>query len=264
MNISRPIFRLVPLVAAGLFLFLGEVENQARPPGERSTVRGRVERFTTGPKGETDGAVLDDGTWLHWPPHMQNRFTAILKKGDRVRATGRMEAGPKGDSHFEVEVVTNVRTNETAENPNYANGPPPRGKKARMRRARGEEVRTVRGKVQRFTSAPKGETDGALLDDGTWLHWPPHMQNRFASILRKGDPVRATGWIKTGKKGDTRFEVQSVTNLRSNQTTANPDFPLPQRIVAPLRPADREQRLRDLEDQVEQLRREIQKLRREK
>jgi hypothetical protein len=132
------------------------------------------------------------------------------------------------------------------------------------------EFMTLRGTVKEFTTAPKGEVDGAMLDDGTWLHWPPHVQDRFSAILKRGDPIRATGRTETGRRGDTHFEVQSVTNLRTNASADNPDFadgpprrPDPRR-VAPPPPPDREQRLRDLENQVEQLRREIERLRREK
>jgi hypothetical protein len=132
------------------------------------------------------------------------------------------------------------------------------------------DTSTVRGEVERFTTAPMGETDGAMLDNGTWLHWPPHMQDRFANILSKGDQVRATGRTETGPAGDTHFEVQSVTNLRTNAMAENPVFasgpvpPPPGRGAAAGRPADREQRLRDLEEQVDRLLQEIQRLRREK
>jgi len=216
---------------------------------------------------------------------MQDRFANILKEGDRVRATGRTETGPAGDTYFEVQNVTNLRTKDTVDNPDYANGPPPpppgrRGRAGpptpplgpdrRPARADNSEVSTARGKVDRFTTAPRGETDGAVLDDGTWLHWPPHMQARFTDVLKEGDRVRATGRTETGPAGDTHFEVQSVTNLRSNAKAKNPDFddgpppPPPGRGVARGQPADREQRLRDLEDQVDQLRQEIQRVRREK
>jgi hypothetical protein len=106
-----------------------------------------------------------------------------------------------------------------------------------------------------------------VLDDGTWLHWPPHMEDRFKDILKEGDRVRATGRTETGPAGDTHFEVQSVTNLRTDAKAENPNFavgpppPPPGRAAVPGRAADREQRLRDLEDQVEQLRQEIQRLR---
>jgi hypothetical protein len=127
----------------------------------------------------------------------------------------------------------------------------------------------VRGRIENFTTAPRGEVDGAVLDDGTWLHWPPHMQTRFADILKEGDRVHATGRTETGPAGDTHFEIQSVTNLRTNATAENPDYadgpPLRgARRVAPGRAADRDQRVRALEDQVEQRRREIRRLRRER
>src|SRR5260370_9010212 len=109
-NISLILRRIImgimtAIFAAGTFLLLTLcVLAQAQPSGDAgvSTARGTVQRFTTAPRGEVDGAVLDDGTWLHWPPHMQDRFTGILKEGDRVRATGRPETGPAGDPHFEV------------------------------------------------------------------------------------------------------------------------------------------------------------------
>src|SRR5438132_1239836 len=132
------------------------------------------------------------------------------------------------------------------------------------------DTSTVRGKVERLTTAPMGETDGAVLDNGTWLHWPPHMQGRFANILRKGDRARATGRAETGPAGDTHFEVQHVTNLRTNAKAENPDFANvpssqpPRGGVALSRASDREQRLQDLEEQIEQLRQEIQRLRRER
>jgi len=87
--------RLTPLVAGSLLLLLAAAESTAQPPrgADTSTMRGKVERFTTAPRGEVDGAVLDDGTWLHWPPHMQDRFAGMIKEGDRVRATGRTETG---------------------------------------------------------------------------------------------------------------------------------------------------------------------------
>ena len=80
-----------------------------------------------------------------------------------------------------------------------------------------------------------------MLDDGTWVHWPPHLEGRFAKIAAKGDRVRATGFWETGPEGDTKFEVQTLANL----TTDGNDLP----------PADkagkagtREERLRRLED----------------
>ncbi len=130
------------------------------------------------------------------------------------------------------------------------------------------DVSPVRGTIERFTNAPMGEVDGAVLDDGTWLHWPPQMQGRFKSVLKAGDAVRATGRTETGPAGDAHFEVRTVTNLRTNAMAENPDFasapPAPPERVTPGRPGDLEQRVRDLENQVSELRRELRRMQRER
>src|SRR5262249_52620091 len=86
---------------------------------------------------------------------------------------------------------------------------------------------TVRGTVRDLTSAPKGETDGATLDDGTWIHWPPHLADRFTDIVRKGDRLRVLGRWETDKKGDTKLKASTVTNLRTGKVAKNPDLPAP-------------------------------------
>jgi hypothetical protein len=114
-----------------------------------------------------------------------------------------------------------------------------------------------------------GEVDGAILDDGTVIHWPPHLADRFSTLVARGDRVRASGWLEPGPAGDSHFEVQSLTNLRTggiarvdglnsppNGANGSTDFAAP---------ADRannvERRLKALEDQIAKLHEEIQKLR---
>ncbi len=120
-----------------------------------------------------------------------------------------------------------------------------------------------------MTTAPKGEVDGAVLDSVTRLHWPPHMQDRFASIVKPGDEVRASGRTITGPAGDTHFEVANVTNIKTNAKAENPDFEAGPAAVAggphPPEALDAPQveaRLRDLQSQIDALRREIDRLRR--
>jgi len=230
--------------------------------------------------GEIDGAVLDDGTVIHWPPHLADRFSAIVTRGDRIQAVGRMETGPAGDTHLEVQTVTNLRTNDSRENDALPPGdprrrplPPPPGPR-RGNAPTATASQTAQGKVQRMTSAPTGEIDGAVLDDGTVIHWPPHLADRFTAIVARGDRVKVSGWMEAGPAGDTHLEVVTATNLRTNATTANdvdvPPRPGPGRLAADgsgdfAAPSDRqgnvERRLKALEDQIAQLREEIQRLR---
>jgi hypothetical protein len=275
---------LTPLAALILALPFALSESKAQAPGfgETRIAQGTVQRLTAAPMGEIDGAVLDDGTVIHWPPHLADRFSAIVARGDRIRAVGRMETGPAGDTHLEVQTVTNLRTNDLRENDAPAPGPglrpeplppPPPGP------GPGNDpitttTRTAQGTVRRLTRAPMGEIDGAVLDDGTVIHWPPHLAERFTAIVAQGDRIKVSGWMEAGPAGDTHFEVVTATNLRTNATTSNDVDGRPSTRPARLpadgsgdfaapssRQGDVERRLKALEDQIAQLREEIRKIR---
>jgi len=255
---DRPWTRRWATLVASAAMMCGANLAQAQPAAR---VRGTVERLTSAPKGEIDGAVLDDGTTLHWPPHLEDEFQAVVKVGDEVEATGRTETAPRGEEHFEVERLTNLRTNAVAMNDDRRPPKPPKGPKERgPRRGPGDEDRrttTIRGVVRSLTTAPKGETDGAILDDGTTLHWPPHLEDEFRNVAEAGDRVEATGSNETGKRGEVRFEVVRLTNLKTNAwaeseaCAARPPRP---------RPDDVDQRLRALEEQVQRLERKLDRL----
>ncbi len=273
---------LAPLGALALALpfALSEAKAQALGFGETRTAQGTVQRLTAAPMGEIDGAVLDDGTVIHWPPHLADRFSAIVARGDRIRAIGRMETGPAGDTHLEVQTVTNLRTNDLRENdapppgPGLRRGPLPPPALRPGNDPTATASRTAQGTVQRLTTAPMGEIDGAVLDDGTVIHWPPHLADRFTAIVARGDRIKVSGWIEAGPAGDSHFEVVTATNLRTNATTTNdvdvPPRPAPGRLpadgsgdfAAPSgRQEDVERRLKALEDQIAQMRDEIRKIR---
>jgi hypothetical protein len=275
--------RFAPLVAIALAMPFAFSEGKAQAPGsgDATTSQGAVRSLTTAPMGEIDGAVLDDGTVIHWPPHLADRFSAIVTRGDRIQAVGRMETGPAGDSHLEVQKLTNLRTNDSRENDALPPGPGPRRRPlppppglTRGNAPTATASRTAQGKVQRMTSAPMGEIDGAVLDDGTVIHWPPHLADRFSAIIARGDRVKVSGWMETGPAGDTHFEVLTATNLRTNASASNDVAGPPSRssgrvaldesgdfAATPNQPGDVERRLKALEDQIAQLREEIRKIR---
>lgn len=263
----------------GLFAFLAACLSaasiDAQPPGKKGkgakgpppgaeilTVRGTVRDFTTAPKGEKDGVILTDGTWVHWPPDLEDRFNSIVGKGDKVKVIGWMETGKKGESKLAVSSLTNLTTNQTRENDRF----PPAVVEGRagFGPAFGEPV-TANGTVGQFTSAPKGGVDGFMLSDGQWVHWPPHLSDRFSDFVVRGDNVRVIGYKEVGKKGETKLEVSTLTNLRTNKTVENPERPRPaaERPI-PGKGIDRDARIRALEDQVEQLMQELKRLRKEK
>jgi len=238
----------------------------ARPPRAKAdrdsqTEKGTIERFTKAPHGDVDGAVLADGTVIHWPPHVGERVANLVAKGDRIKVVGRTETGPEGDTHFEAQTITNLQSDKSLDVANY---PPPgpderevRGKQTPNR----ADMRTVEGKVRRFSTAPRGEVDGAVLDDGTVVHWPPHMQNQFKEVLDKGDRVRASGWMETGPEGDTHLEVRNLTNLESNASVVTEDAG--QRSKRSNGRSDRDERIEALQKQLDQMQKALDQLRRE-
>ncbi len=245
-------------------LFLALLEARAQPApcdADLNTVQGKVESLTTAPRGEVDGAVLDDGTTVHWPPHLGGRIASIVAKGDRVRATGRMETGPEGDTHLEIRSIKNLRTDASFDRPDDL--PPPKpvppGLQARFASA---ASKTVERKVRSVTTAPRGEIDGAVLDDGTTVHWPPHLGDRIATIVAKGDRVRVVGWMETGPEGGTHLEIQSIKNLGTGESFDRSGDPVPPNADA-RGPSGRnvEERLRTLEERVDQLFKEVERLR---
>jgi len=122
------------------------------------------------------------------------------------------------------------------------------------------EFRTAQGTVRDFTSAPKGETDGLILNDGTWVHWPPHMANRFTAIVEKGDRVMAAGFMETGpKRDDPRLEVSRLTNQRTGKSVENPDQPAPPSTRGNGN-GDIERRLQALEDKMDDLLQEVRRI----
>jgi hypothetical protein len=261
--------RALTLAACGAALLVagfGTVRAQLAANRDARKVSGRIQEFTTAPRGEVDGATLDDGTLLHWPPHVGERVADMVKKGDKVEATGQTETGPKGDTHFEVQSITNVRTDATLDVASIAPPGPPRrgGPRGRAGREVGES-RSVRGSIERFTTAPRGEVDGAVLDEATVIHWPPHLQDRFKSALSEGDEVKVSGWMETTPRGETHLEVANVTNVRTGASIDNDDAPArgPRRFSAD-RGSDRDQRLNDLQEQLNRIQREIDRLRRER
>jgi hypothetical protein len=233
-------------VAAILALLMLNFSSEADAQrGDLETVKGTVKGFTEAPKGEIDGMALSDGTVVHWPPHLEKKFTAIVKKGDRVEVVGRRVTLKQGEKLFEARTVTNLTTKasytrdddkplppkdkkdkDKKDKKDKKDGPPPpKDKKDKERKRVVGPDRTVTGTIERFTAAPKGEIDGMVLSDGTVVHWPPHQERLFTTIVKKGDRVRVVGFDEIKPKGEQVLVVRSVTNLATKMTRVNEDAP---------------------------------------
>lgn len=162
--------------------------------------QGTVKYFTLTPRGDVDGFVLADGTQVHVPPHLSTQLVAAVRLGDAVTVRGlRAAAVPMvaalsvtGDASGQT-VVDTGPPGGPGRGPGGRAGhgpgappPPPGGPAA-------GPPSEVSGKILAVLHGPRGETNGAMLEDGTALRLPPPEAARLAAMLAPGQSVVAQG-----------------------------------------------------------------------
>ena len=160
---------------------------------------GTVRFFTLTPRGDVDGFVLADGTEVHLPPHLSAQLAAAVKVGDAVTVRGlRAAAVPMvaamsvtGDANGQSVVDAGP---EGHRGPDHGPGAPPAAVGPAV-------VGEVSGKVLIALHGPRGELNGAMLEDGTALRLPPPEAARLTAMLHPGQTVVAQGPAVTSALG---------------------------------------------------------------
>jgi hypothetical protein len=76
------------------------------------------------------------------------------------------------------------------------------------------------GIIKTLTYAPRGEIDGAVLDNGTIVHVPPPVGMQYAGLFRVGAPLAASGYgtantfgrsLEATAIGPSASQMQTVT-----------------------------------------------------
>jgi hypothetical protein len=197
--------------------------------------KGKVQLFTLTPRGDIDGLLLADGTEVKLPPHLTSEIAAAVKIGDAVTVHGLHAAAIPL-------VVANSLTNDATGvvavdngpgDPGGPGGPGGPGKKGHeggsghrswfgwLRGATDGATTDVQGRVKADLHGPRGEVNGALLEDGTVLRLPPPEAERQASLLAPGQAITAHGVLKTnayGKVLDVRTIGASTATPSDGQT----------------------------------------------
>jgi hypothetical protein len=140
--------------------------------------QGQVQQFTLTPRGDIDGLILTDGTEVKIPPHLSTEIAYSIKPGDTVTIHGLRAAA--------VPLVQAVSISDEATGRTVIDDgpPPPRGGPALGPAAPGLTSTEVQGRVHMALHGPRGEVNGALLEDGTVLRLPPPEAERFAALLQ--------------------------------------------------------------------------------
>ncbi|HEY2446112.1 MAG TPA: hypothetical protein VGI20_10270 [Rhizomicrobium sp.] len=152
-------------------------------PDHLPEVVGTVDQFLVNKHGEADGFLLIDGGEVHVPPHLSPRLLRDIRPGSEVRIRG---VRPRG-----VRMISAVAI-DTANGRLLDEGPDARPEHEHFEPAKYAPM-TVQGIVKQAIHGPKGETRGAVLEDGRIVRLPPHEAERFSDLLSKGRTIVASG-----------------------------------------------------------------------
>lgn len=162
-----------------------------------TSINGTVQAYLLNKAGEVDGLLLQDGKQLHLPPHCSGTLKEAIKPGDDIEALVEPgEESPLG-SQFRTQSLNNIQSGQTV-----TDQPPPPEPKP------GEPLH-VEGSVAHWLVGHKGEPKGFILDNGTYLHIPPHVGKNLTERVKPGDRLVAEG---KGTRNDfgTSLEVEKL------------------------------------------------------
>ncbi len=163
--------------------------------------KGVVDRFLINLHGDADGLLLKDGKEDHFPSHMSGAILAAVKPGDPVKVRG---LRPRG-----VDMVVAVSL-QAGEAPAIVDNGQPRkevphkghdhkgDKPAKPERHKHTDVQGV---VKCVLHGPRGETRGALLEDGIIVWMPAHAAESLHEALVPGGKLAARGVELTNTLG---------------------------------------------------------------
>jgi len=193
-------------------------------PQQLPAYGGLVLQFTLTPRGDIDGLILTDGTEVKTPPHLSTALAFTVKPGDKVTVHGLKAAALPLVQAASVTDEANGRTVVDA-------GPPGPGEKRRRPPPEfGASVpdadpvtrmSEVQGRIRMVLHGPRGDVNGALLEDGTILRLPPPEAYRLAALLQAGRDVVAEGFEFTSPIGKM-LDVRELGPSRDQLSVVEP------------------------------------------
>jgi hypothetical protein len=177
--------------------------------GQPSSIRGTVSQYLMNPDGVIDGLLLSDNTVVRFPPHLSQQLVQQVRPQDPVRVDGFLEV--QGVIHASTVTNTN-RQQSVVDTPPSAQSPPPAANPY------SRQPMSASGIIKALTYAPRGEIDGAVLDNGTIIHVPPPVGMQYASLFRIGAPLAASGYGTANSYGRS-FEATAIGPSASQMET---------------------------------------------
>jgi hypothetical protein len=167
---------------------------------------GTISHLVYNPHGELDGFVLDGRHLVHTPPHFAQRFARRAKVGAKAAVWAIKPRDADLLAAVAVEVGGQRFEDEGPEG--HEPPPPPATKPA-----------DIVGSVLLTLHAPRGETTGALLQDGTVVRIHPHGNAALAEYFEPGRRIEV--WGPAFRKGGVRvIDVDHLAYIAESEDEA--------------------------------------------
>jgi hypothetical protein len=212
---TTQILLAVTLLAGGVGVAVAQ--NAATyDPNQLPAIKGQVTEYSLTPRGDVDGVILQDGTQVHLPPHLGTQLVQVVKPGDAVTVRGlKAQALPL----IQALSVTSDSSGQVV----IDNGPPPVPPQLL---ATASQPLQVQGRVREPLYGPRGDMNGALLDDGTQVHLPPDRAMTMSALLAPGQTLAAQGWGVAGPYGKS-IDAQQIGQSPTQMVQVGPPAPPP-------------------------------------
>ena len=166
-------------------------------PAQLPAIQGKVAEYSLTPRGDVDGLILADGTEVHTPPHLGTQIVYAVKPGDAVTVRG-LKA--RAIAMVQALSVRNDATGATVTDTGAGGPPGPHGM---------QQALSATGRIKAQLHGPRGDLNGALLEDGTIVRLPPPEAERLASTLAVGATLTVQGSGLQGPLGRV-IEARSI------------------------------------------------------
>ncbi len=192
---------LIPIMVTSV---IAAATSFAQPPppapvAATEQIAGIVSMCLLNLRGEVDGLLLVDGTQVKFPPHMSADLTRLLKPNERVTAQG----VPEVALVFTAFTITNSSGQSLNEARPMQPPPPPDLQSVNLKPMQAD------GEIRVVLYAPRGEIEGAVLDNGAIMRVTPHASAQFNTLFQAGATISAKGYGTENELGRC-FEATEI------------------------------------------------------
>lgn len=210
------------VTAGGIGLAAAQSNIGVYDPAQLPAVKGKVAQYDLTSRGDVDGLILEDGTEVHFPPHLGTEVVAVVKPGDAVTVHG-LKA--RSLPLVQAMSVTADASGKTVEDNGPPGGAPPGGPMHGPMHEHGAmggpgammmmhggpggpgwmmgrgTPATAQGTIKAQLHGPRGDLNGVLLTDGTIVRMPPPAAARLEDQIKPGQPIAVEGFGFTNNLG---------------------------------------------------------------